>query len=33
MPEVHWLNDVDGALAEARDKHLPLFMDFNAAPM
>ena len=33
MPEIEWSKDVDAAMSEARAKHLPLLMDFNAAPM
>jgi hypothetical protein len=33
MAAIHWLKDVDAAMVEARTKHLPLLLDFNAAPM
>jgi len=30
---IEWRKDVDAALKEARNKHLPLLLDFTAAPM
>jgi len=33
MAEIVWIKDVDGALADARQKKKPLLLDFNAAPM
>ncbi len=29
---IHWLNDADEALAEARRARKPLLLDFSAAP-
>jgi hypothetical protein len=29
---IEWKKDVDAALAEAKEKGLPLMFDFNAAP-
>lgn len=32
MP-VSWTHDVDAALAEAKQQHKPVLLDFSAAPM
>jgi hypothetical protein len=29
---VDWVKDVDTALSEAKSKHLPVLLDFSAAP-
>ena len=29
---IEWVKDVDGALETAKQKGLPLLLDFNAAP-
>jgi hypothetical protein len=31
--EIQWTDDVDGALAEAKQSGRPLLLDFTAAPM
>jgi len=33
MPAIQWSNDVDAAILQARAKHVPLLLDFNAAPV
>jgi thiol:disulfide interchange protein len=30
---IDWTDNVDQALAEAKEKHKPLLLDFTAAPM
>lgn len=32
MAEIRWEKEVDTAMAHAREKALPLLLDFNAAP-
>ncbi len=32
MAEIHWQRDVDQALAEAKQQHKPVLLDFTAAP-
>jgi hypothetical protein len=31
--EIHWLKDPDVALAQAKQDHKPVLLDFSAAPM
>ena len=31
--ELHWRNDIDGAIADAKGSGKPLLLDFSAAPM
>lgn len=31
MP-INWMTDLDAALAEARDRRLPVFLDFSKDP-
>ena len=30
---ITWLHDADTALAEAKQRHAPVLLDFSAAPM
>jgi len=31
--QIAWLTDLDAGLQQARDKHLPVLLDFSAAPV